>query len=343
VDVISGNNGTLMNGATFAAGEVGQAFSFTNKGAEVYVGNPASLQLEIFTIELWFRRYSSTQLSNDPNCGNGWLFGYSGPNARPGGGYGFHIEDTGTGSYLLALTETGYNHLTGGPSITDTNWHHGAVTWSGTTAVFYLDGIMYPRSACSTFNSPCFQFSFTTPAAIGSLATPPVNDETCTFNGEIDEVSVYDRVLSATEIASIYEAGKYGKCLPSTCPNIVGTWSGQMNVVDPYRGYSTTPLSVHVTDQSTNGCLVRGFLAQGTLSNRFSEIQFGWNPWARAPFTGTIVDQSSVSLNVGGDGSGKASAVLDMSQTPPVLTNFVYQPGNGSTIAGGLTEQPPSP
>ena len=116
-----------------------------------------------------------------------------------------------------------------------------------------------------------------------------------------------------------------------------------MNVADPFRGYSTTPLSIQVTSQSTNGCLVRGYLAQGTVSNGFPRIDFGWNPWSQTPFTGTILDQSSVLLNVGPGGSGKASAILDLTQTPPVLTNFVYQPGNGTTIVGGLAEQPSSP
>jgi len=131
--------------------------------------------------------------------------------------------------------------------------------------------------------------------------------------------------------------------LTPVCPNIVGTWSGQMNVVDTFRGYSTTPLSIQVTDQSTNGCLVRGYFSQGSAINHFPNVPFGWNPWFQMPFTGTILDSSTVLLNVGGDGSGKASAILDMSQTPPALIKFIYQPGNGNTLTGDLTLQPSSP
>ena len=127
------------------------------------------------------------------------------------------------------------------------------------------------------------------------------------------------------------------------CPNLVGTWTGQMNVVDAWRGYSTTPLSMQVTDQSTNGCLIRGFLTMGNASKSYSNIRFVCNPWFRLPFTGTIPDASTVLLNVGGDGSGKASAILDLSQTPPVLTKFVYQPNNGDTLTGDLTLRPSSP
>jgi hypothetical protein len=128
-----------------------------------------------------------------------------------------------------------------------------------------------------------------------------------------------------------------------TCPSIVGEWSGQMNVADAFRGYSTTPLSIQVTSQSTNGCLVRGFLTQDKVSNCFPSHSFGWKQGFRVPFTGTTLDGTTVLLNVGGDGSGRASAVLDMTQTPPVLTNFVYQPGNGDTLTGNLILQPSSP
>ena len=217
-DIISGNNGTLTNGAAFSTGQVGQAFSFTNNHAGVVVGNPANLQLTSFTIECWFRRHSSTQLSNDPSCPNGWLFGY-GHN-----GYGFLIEQNSAGDFVLSLTQTDYNHEDGGPSITDTNWHHGAVTWSGTAAVFYLDGVSYTGSACSTPDSPCFHFSFTTPAGVGARADNLNGMNECAFNGDVDEVSVYNRVLTAEEIQAIFSAGSAGKCsetMTCTIPDLM--------------------------------------------------------------------------------------------------------------------------
>jgi len=128
---------------------------------------------------------------------------------------------------------------------------------------------------------------------------------------------------------------------PSTCPSIVGTWTGQVNVVDAFRGYSTTPLSVQVTDQSTNGCLVRGYLTLGSVSNSIPNIGIGLGQSFPMPFTGTIPDASTVLFNV--DGFGRASGILDITQTPPVLTKFVYQPGNGETLTGNLTLQPSSP
>jgi sugar lactone lactonase YvrE len=61
---------------------------------------------------------------------------------------------------------------------------------------------------------------------------------------------------------------------PITCPNITGTWTGQVNVVDSFRGYHATTVSLHVTDQNTNGCLLRGYLNTG---NAYSQIPWGWS------------------------------------------------------------------
>ena len=52
---IQGNiGGTLRNGATFAAGEVGQAFSFNGSNQDVSIGDPDSLKLTTgMTIDAW--------------------------------------------------------------------------------------------------------------------------------------------------------------------------------------------------------------------------------------------------------------------------------------------------
>ena len=84
--------------------------------------------------------------------------------------------------------------------LTDTNFHHVAVTKSGSTVVFYVDGVAYPVAAYNP------GFTFTTPAAIGALGELHHG-----FWGTVDELSVYNRALSTAEIAAIYNAGSTGK------------------------------------------------------------------------------------------------------------------------------------
>src|SRR6266404_9944714 len=61
------NNGTIIGGAGFVPGLVGQAFSFNGAGQAVDVGNPANLQVQDFTIETWVRRGDPNIASHDSN------------------------------------------------------------------------------------------------------------------------------------------------------------------------------------------------------------------------------------------------------------------------------------
>jgi hypothetical protein len=69
-----------------------------------------------------------------------------------------------------------------------------AVAKTGTNVVFYVDGIAYPAPAFDQ------EFVFSTGPAIGSMGDNPG----LTYLGLIDEVGIYSRALSASEIQMIY-------------------------------------------------------------------------------------------------------------------------------------------
>src|SRR5207244_7730303 len=52
-DIENGNNGTLENGTTFAAGEVGQAFSFDGVNDRVSVPDSPLMHLTRFSLDAW--------------------------------------------------------------------------------------------------------------------------------------------------------------------------------------------------------------------------------------------------------------------------------------------------
>ncbi len=68
--------------------------------------------------------------------------------------------------------------------------------------MFYVDGV---GGAALVYNAV---FQTTTPAAIGARGDNLANS----FLGDIDEVSIYNRALTAGEIQSIFNAGGAGKC-----------------------------------------------------------------------------------------------------------------------------------
>jgi hypothetical protein len=183
----------------------------------VGLGNPPALQLQSFTIEAWIKRASSVKASESSYLSGAILqYGWN--------GYGFALRNEGR----LLLTKVGVDVVYSTRTITDTSsFHHVAVTKSGSTVVFYIDGVpetVGPYDPGFLFNSPV-----TIGASMAELLV--------TFLGWIDEVSVYNRPLSGAEIGAIYAAGVGGKCMPANAcalppPGLLAWWRGDGNAED---------------------------------------------------------------------------------------------------------------
>ena len=210
-DAADGNNGTIAGTGTvtYGPGVVGQAFVFDGTHRDrVNVGNPINLRLEDFTIEAWVKRSSPTVTSFDVLGGDGSVAGDGGCIFGYGrGGYIFALANNGR----MILSRTDLDGLLSAPLVTDTNWHHLAVTKFGTNAVFYLDGVAqatpaYAHPAPYTFDDGTC--TCTAAASIGSRG----DGRGGTFFGMIDEPAIYNRALATNEIRAIYNAGGTGKC-----------------------------------------------------------------------------------------------------------------------------------
>jgi len=127
------------------------------------------------------------------------------------GQLGFQLADAaGSSSTCSTVPSTSActNYILSDSNLADSKWHHVAVTIdrdNSTGGIWYIDGA--PQS---TFN-PAYR--------IGSLDnTSPLRiarhsfSESNFFRGVIDEVELFNRVLTASEVEAIYNAGEYGKC-----------------------------------------------------------------------------------------------------------------------------------
>lgn len=175
----NGNNGTI-NGATWTTGISGCALSFDSNDDYVHLGNPALLDINYpITIAAWVRKaFLGTW---DDIVSHGW------------GGYIVWFSSNGKVQFASQGGGGGY----GVGSITiidDSDFHHVAVTYDGTTAKVYVDGEL-DNSASSSMT-----FDNSNPLRIGSCISRP-NEH---FDGLIDEVRIYNRALNNTEIESIY-------------------------------------------------------------------------------------------------------------------------------------------
>ncbi|MGH9843137.1 MAG: LamG-like jellyroll fold domain-containing protein [Blastocatellia bacterium] len=89
--------------------------------------------------------------------------------------------------------------------MTNNAFHHVAATYDGATMKIYVDGNLNVQKAVTlTINYPSGR-----PLMIGKRE---YNSIPGPFPGVIDEVALYNRALSASEIQSIFNAGKFGKC-----------------------------------------------------------------------------------------------------------------------------------
>jgi uncharacterized repeat protein (TIGR02543 family) len=216
-DVIGNNNGALQNGATFAPGKVGTAFSFD--GVNDYVLVPDSRGLDAssgLTIETWLKTSGTADYSrivskyNDPAFGgdnNGFGFGFNtGGTMRCDIGNGF-------GSYTVALNST---------VVANGQWHHAAVVFGSSHATVYVDGVAGTPVALTGFAPDTTQplYLGQDPAVAGRF-----------YTGLLDEVSIYNRALSASEVQAIYSAGSAGKCLSPVYITSVNRSGNNVNLV----------------------------------------------------------------------------------------------------------------
>src|SRR5207244_3239618 len=102
-------------------------------GSGVLIGNPANLQLQDFTIDAWVKR-SRLDVAGSGPYSDGGIVGYGYP------GYSFDMYADGRLLLTRGLVDS---YVDSGSSlkVADTNFHHVAISKSGASVVFYIDGV----------------------------------------------------------------------------------------------------------------------------------------------------------------------------------------------------------
>jgi hypothetical protein len=191
---LQGNNvGILKGGATYAAGYVSSGFSFDGSlGQYVQVGDTPSLKMTTAaTFECWIYP-TADQESIFVNREGEYLVGG---------------ESDGEVCWGFANTDPGWVGICTGFVAPLASWTHVAVTYDNGLITTYGNGVQVHQ----------YQGS----GPIGDVL-PTLNDFRignrqqfpAPFTGIIDELKVYNRALSSSEVAAIYAAGSSGNCKP---------------------------------------------------------------------------------------------------------------------------------
>jgi hypothetical protein len=169
----NGNNGTIY-GATWVPGKYGDALSFN--GTSYVAINSINLP--------FFQPYSVSVWINPSTYANMFLFGrISDVNWYVSFGLDGTISDWATGSSLDWNPKVPY--VTG-------QWQNFVFTYNGTSKLIYRNGVL----AASTTQASTTGSGF----YIGRYGGYTTGE----FQGAVDEVQIYDRALSASEIQSLY-------------------------------------------------------------------------------------------------------------------------------------------
>ncbi len=188
---VYGNNGTLQNGATFATGKFGQAFSLQSD-AHISIGNPASLKLtNQITISAWINTNNLVD-GQIAQIVSKWgqstaLDSYSLSIIKSGG-----VIRLGCG---IGVANSGDSGLSGGTILPNT-FVHVAMTYNSSTGsnILYLNG-----SSVASRTRAGGIFTSDHNILIGREASALTRN----FNGLIDEVAIFDRALALSEIQTI--------------------------------------------------------------------------------------------------------------------------------------------
>lgn len=237
-----GNNLTVTNASFIVDRKAGaaKAMRFTgssNSHASTSIG-AAQKPTNALTFSAWAKKQGSG--GNSPR---GLLMSSSGS----------YIDECYNGNILFSLVlSTGQKLISGGSCpTTGSGWHHYVGTYDGTVAKLYKDGV----EVASLATTGQVQYN-SNPFTIGCY-----DGGAYCFNGDIDDVRIYNRSLSPSEVERQYKSYNsqislhLGDETPPPTINLsqglIGYWpfNGNLNDATPYSRNGTNSNATLTTDR----------------------------------------------------------------------------------------------
>lgn len=233
-DIRGGNHGQLLGSAVAGSpGLVVGAFEFDGIDDYVEIADDDALDFGVgdFSVDMWVKTDDDSGVKvlldkrSEPATGD--VQGYSA--YIIGGVLGFQLAD-GNGTSLCSTAPTSScTNFDSSTFIADGEWHFIAVTVdrdSTTGLKFYVDGALV-ASADATLRANSLDNGH--PLRIGSRSST----EAGLLQGSIDEIELFNRILTDEEVLALYNAGSGGKCkISSPCGTPQETSTCQVDLND---------------------------------------------------------------------------------------------------------------
>jgi hypothetical protein len=285
VDSANGHTASLVGSPTWVSGVTGSALSFN--GTTDYASIPDAPELRLpndLTVAFWMRKQgTATDWARLVGKGND-------PNRN------FGIWDQGSHGTRILFQQYGPGpvnilELTSASSVPQNKWTHVAVTIQGNTARIYLNGVLditgtRAETALTSFDPLTFAYA--------GYGVP--------FPGSLDDIRVYNRALSTSEVLGL---------IPQAPPNVTN---------DSYTIGSAQPLTIAApgvlaNDTDINSDALTAIKVTDPVNGTVvlnSNGSFTYTP--NAGFDGT--DSFTYKANDGFADSSPATVTIDVGGTP---------------------------
>ena len=204
-DALGTYNGTLVNGATYATGIINNAFSLDGVNDYVDVGNNFDFNVNnTFSFNFWIDRTTGSAFST--------LFSKIDSSSK---GYYIRLDNNINGKIQLIMADdvTNYSIYTTTNQLANLNTHMITISYDGlntsASCVIYVDGALVASSR-SIFGTGA---SLTTNINNAKIGVNSLSGGIQYYKGILDEISIYNRVITSTEVTELYNSGA-GKQYP---------------------------------------------------------------------------------------------------------------------------------
>ncbi len=204
----NGNGGKVTRAKWMPQGKVGGAYDFSGNESACVSFDPKFLEgSRAMSVSVWFKSYGdpgdweqiigcSTEEDNVQTPVSFLWFN------RTGLGNNAHTR-------LLMHKDSGYRESVAivpsksTPFFRDGNWHHVVLTWDGTNATYYIDGVLDAKKATG---EGMLAYAIDRRSLIGNGWA--FGRASHNFNGLIDEVMIFNRALQESEVREIHDSQK---------------------------------------------------------------------------------------------------------------------------------------
>lgn len=203
----NGNNGTVT-GATLTTDRFSNAnsaynFTFTNAGwgtqnNEIYIPDSPILDVTQITVSVWVfpRAYFWPGDSGNPNSTilNRYQYGYSNPNGQA---WGIGFNQTSVTGSIIGSNGTGGANAVSNTPLALNQWSNIVLTYNSGTINLFVNGVL---QASTPYNA-AMNTSGSSGISIG--VSNQANGYWQYTDGKIDDIGIWNRVLTSTEISGL--------------------------------------------------------------------------------------------------------------------------------------------